>query len=139
MTHQKLSALLCACVLLASSPVMAAYARKPVSSVPTIGQVSEKTRFAKAIEDLPLMAGLELDDSNDVVFIFGSNRIAQTTAKGWVDIDAVYYYYQDTLPELGWKQISTRLYERNGEMLHLNASSANADGMTYVTFEVEPR
>jgi len=111
---------------------------KTAKAYAKIGEAAPSTRFTKAIEDLPLMPGLELVENNDVVFIFGSNRIAQTTAKGYVDIDSVYYFYQDTLPQLGWLQIRPKLYSRDHELLHVEASSANADGVTYVRFEVEP-
>ena len=141
MTNKLSLSLLCAGIFLFVNPAFAREAHSGVSaaSVPTIKDVSTQTHFAKAIEDLPLMPGLELDDGHDILFIFGSNRIAQTTAKGFVDIDGVYYFYQDTLPQLGWTQITARLYERGSELLHVDASSANSDGLTYVTFEVEPR
>ena len=127
-------------VLLASGvpAVEAAQFNQPPKQYARIGDAPSQTHFTKAIEDLPLMAGLVLDDKNDMIFIFGSNRIAQTTAKGFVDIDSVYYFYQDTLPQLGWRQISPKLYSREKETLHVEASSANAEGMTYVRFEVKP-
>ena len=109
---------------------------KPRPSV--VGLQAPDAQFANAIEDLPLMAGMEVVPENDVVFIFGRNRLVQTTARGRVDIDSVYYFYQESLPQLGWKEISPRLYERGNEQLHVDASSANADGMTYVRFEVKP-
>jgi len=124
--------------LLMTSAVHAMPLNAPAKVYAKIGEASTTTRFTKAIEDLPLMAGLELIEDDDVVFVFGSNRIAQTTAKGLVDIDTVYYFYQDTLPQLGWQQSNPKLYVRDHELLHVEASSANADGMTYVRFEVEP-
>ncbi len=103
-----------------------------------VGAQAPEARFAKSIEDLPLMDGLEVVEDKDVLFIFGSERIAQTTAKGRVDIDSVYYFYQQSLPQMGWSEITARLYERAGERLHVDASCANNDGMTYVRFAVEP-
>lgn len=84
------------------------------------------------------MNGLEVVGGQDVLFVFGSERIAQTMVKGKVDVDEVYYFYQETLPQLGWAEVTPRLYERNGERLRIEASSANADGATHVRFEVEP-
>lgn len=105
---------------------------------PRIRDSVPESKFSKTIEDLPLMSGLEVVGGQDVLFVFGSDRIAQTTVSGHVDIDEVYYFYQETLPQLGWSETTPRLYERNGERLRIEASSANADGKTYVRFEVEP-
>jgi len=108
------------------------------ADLPKVGQAAEDTLFAKSIEDLPIMKGLEIVEDKDLVFVFGDKRIAQTTLKGRVDIDKVYYFYNSVLPSLGWKSLTMRLYERDGEQLHLNASSANKEGLTFVHFEVTP-
>ncbi len=122
------------------SPALAAAEKTtdPSAPLPTIGQEAEGTLFAKSIEDLPIMKGLEIEEDKDLIFIFGSKRIAQTTLRGWVDIDEVYHFYRKVLPALGWKFLSMRQYERNGETLRLDASSANSEGLTYVNFAVEP-
>jgi len=95
-------------------------------------------RFAKAIEDLPLMPGLEIQDDKDVLFIAGPKRIAQTTAAGMVDIDEVYHYYRSSLPQLGWKEIDARTYERVGERLRIEVRGNNPSGLTIARFSVEP-
>ena len=134
-----LTCLSAAALLACAMPdAVAAQFNQPPKTYARIGDAPSQTRFTKAIEDLPLMPGLELDDKDDVVFIFGSSRIAQTTAKGFVDIDSVYYFYQDTLPQLGWRQINPKLYSRENELLHVEARSANSEGITYVRFEVKP-
>lgn len=110
----------------------------PETGLHKIGEEAEGTLFAKSIEDLPLMKGLEIVEDKDLVFIFGDKRIAQTTLKGRVDIDSVYYFYHKILPSLGWKPVTKRLYVRNGEQLRMDASAANNEGLTYVRFGVEP-
>lgn len=95
-------------------------------------------QFAKVIDDLPLMPGLKVQEDKDVLFIVGPKRIAQTTATGMVDVDDVYTYYEKSLPQLGWRKLSARLYERGSERLRLNVSGANAQGLTIVRFAVEP-
>lgn len=131
------SVLLIAFALFASVGANAAnHKAKPYE---TVGEAAEATTFAKSIEDLPLMPGLALVEEKDLLIIFGKQRIAQTTAKGrGVDVDAVYYFYQETLPQLGWKQHNMKLYFRNGEQLRLQARSSDEDGITYVSFEVLP-
>lgn len=123
---------------LMTSSVMAAVLNVKNKPSSIVGEQMPEVRFAKSIEDLPLMGGLEIIEDKDVLFIFGAERIAQTTAKGRVDIDSVYYFYQQSLPHMGWNQITARLYERAGEWLHVDASCANNEGMTYVRFSVEP-
>ncbi len=113
-------------------------ARAETPDLPTVGEVAETTIFAQSIEDLPVMKGLELAEDKDALFVFGAERIMQATLKGRVDIDSVYYFYADALPAAGWTKINMRLYERAGERLRLDASSANEEGMTYVRFEIEP-
>ena len=98
-----------------------------------------RTEFTKSIEDLPVMLGLEIVEEKDVFIIFGSQRIAQTTLKGHVDIDSVYYFYDRVLRELGWKKLNAKTYQREGERLFMRPSSANKNGITYVRFDVEPR
>ncbi|HBM91332.1 MAG TPA: hypothetical protein DD400_05615 [Rhodospirillaceae bacterium] len=105
---------------------------------PLVGAQAKHTVFANSIEDLPVMLGLDVVEDKDVFILFGAERIAQTTLKGKVDVDDVYYFYRRALPELGWKQINAKAYERGGERLLMQPSSANKEGMTYVRFSVEP-
>jgi hypothetical protein len=95
-------------------------------------------QFAKVIDDLPLMPGLEEQEDKNVLFIAGPGRIAQTTATGMIDIDTVYHYYQKSLPQLGWQAIDARTYERDNERLRLDVSGANSGGITVARFSVEP-
>ncbi|MFA6280779.1 MAG: hypothetical protein WC612_08375 [Bdellovibrionales bacterium] len=125
-------------IMLPVLPAQAAVHTVKKARFSNVGQQAPQTRFAKAIEDLPLMEGLEVVEDKDVLFILGPERIAQTTAKGRVDIDKIYYFYQQSLPQMGWREVTASLYERAGERLHVEASCANSDGMTYVRFSVEP-
>jgi hypothetical protein len=117
----------------AASPSNVNKTRNPAASV-----ARPTPNFAKVIDDLPLMPGLTAQEDKDVLFVAGPGRIAQTTATGMIDIDDVYYYYEDSLPQLGWKKINARIYERGGERLRLDVSGANPAGLTIVCFSVEP-
>ena len=128
-------------VLLAAFPLQAAQLNtsstltdtQPANNVP-----SGETQFTPAIDDLPLMPGLEPVPNEDMVFtVPRSGRIAQSSAEGAVDVDDVYRFYRRTLPQLGWHMIDTRHYMREGEHLHIDA---HADGKeTTVRFSVNPR
>lgn len=94
-------------------------------------------RFTKVIDDLPLMPGLELMPDEDVLFIAPrSGRIAETTAEGMVDIDGVYKFYYRTLPHLGWRCLDMRTYQRENDVLRIDAH-AN-EKVTTVRFSIKP-
>lgn len=103
-----------------------------------IGTQATQTSFAQAIEDLPVMPGMQIVEDKDMLILFGDKRIAQATLEGPVDIDQVYYFYASVLPELGWKKLTPKIYERAGERLSMKPNSANPQGLTRVRFEVEP-
>jgi len=105
---------------------------------PPAAKTAPKPEFAKVIDDLPLMPGLTVLEDKDVLFIAGPGRIAQTTATGRIDIDEVYNYYERTLPQLGWKKINARTYERDNERLRLDVSGVNPAATTIVRFSLEP-
>jgi hypothetical protein len=94
-------------------------------------------KFATAIDDLPLMPGLNLMENNDIIFGSpGVGRIVETEAVGAVDIDDVYNFYARTLPHMGWKSIDMRRYRRDQDLLRIDA---HADGKnTVVHFAIHP-
>ena len=106
--------------------------KEPPPSSDTVAQ------FTKVIDDLPLMPGLEPVDENDVLFIAHTGRIAETTANGPVDVDDVYQFYAKTLPQLGWRMVDVRTYERTNERLRIDASSVTPNATTNVRFSVKP-
>jgi hypothetical protein len=96
------------------------------------------SRFAKVIDDLPLMPGLVTQEDKDVLFVAGKDRIAQTTAAGAVQIDDVYKFYSRTLPQLGWKAVDKRTYEREKERLRIDVTGKDPAAATVVKFSIEP-
>ncbi len=96
------------------------------------------TQFAKVIDDLPLMPGLTPQDDKDVLFTSGDARIAQTTVTGSVNIEDVYQFYHKSLPQLGWKYVNERTYERDNEKLRIDVKGSDTLATTVVRFSVEP-
>ena len=94
-------------------------------------------QFVTTIEDLPLMPGLQILTDDDTLFVVPrSGRIAKSTAVGVVDVDDVYKFYHHSLPQLGWKAINPRIYERNNERLRIDV---HGDGkITTVNFSLNP-
>jgi hypothetical protein len=90
------------------------------------------------LHDIPLMPGLSPESDEDLIVLMGPRQNEnEAQATGLVDVDEVYYYYESTLPPLGWRYVSPRLYERNGRVLNIDASSANPNGSTLVRFSLE--
>lgn len=104
---------------------------KPLPETKTVAQ------FAKVIDDLPLMPGLTPEENDDVLFVAGQDRIAQTAATGSVAIDDVYHFYRRTLPQLGWKVVDVRTFDRDNERLRIEAAEPHV-GSTVVRFSIEP-
>lgn len=95
-----------------------------------------EARFAEAIPDLPLMAGL-VEQPGAVVFDKPSGRIVEMEAQGQLSRPAVEAFYRRTLPSLGWQPAGPGLYQRAQERLRLAFHSA-AESLT-VRFVLSPR
>ncbi len=125
----------------AMSIVSSAYAASNINKAPVPIAADDVTvaQFTKTIDDLPLMPGLEPVDENDVLFVAGKDRIAESTATGAVNSEAVYRFYQQSLPQLGWRSVDDRTYERGNERLRIDVSTANPPkAATVVRFSLQP-
>jgi hypothetical protein len=126
-------------VLAFAAPAYAAQLNTSMTMTDTVPEttIPSSTNFAKVIDDLPLMPGLQLVEGEDVLFaepVLG--RIAETTAEGPVDIDALYDFYAHSLPGLGWKKLDAKNYVRENDHLRIDA---HAEGKTTsVRFSVRP-
>jgi hypothetical protein len=58
--------------------------------------------FLKAIDDVPLFAGLS-ETAEPVIFESDQGRVVRTNASGNADYAAVHDFYLASLPALGWK------------------------------------
>lgn len=91
--------------------------------------------FISVIDDLPLMSALaEVGDG--VQFSTSQGRIAEATARGRVSKKDVLAFYSDTLPQLGWTQVSADHFAREGETLELLFEAK--DGVLNVRFALAP-
>ena len=72
--------------------------------------------FVSTIEDLPLMDGL-VEEEGGMVFDSARGRIVETFATGWVSEGAVREFYDETLPQLGWRPLGAGAFQRENEIL----------------------
>lgn len=107
-----------------------------VSLVLAHGAVAQDTQhFVSVVDDLPLMGGLS-EVGEGVEFATPQGRIAEASATGRLQAQAVLDFYAKTLPQLGWTQYSATRFVREGETLDLVLSEKN--GALQVRFSLAP-
>src|SRR5258708_37731262 len=87
-------------------------------SLPAAAQI-----FVEGVEDLPLMAGLAAVPEAGLSFDAPEGRIVVAYAQGEVKAEAVLAFYASTLPQLGWRRLGARRFEREAERLSLEITS----------------
>lgn len=85
--------------LLLAGPAIAGLAGHPLPA-----GASESTRFVTGLGDVPVMPGLAPAEEEPLVFDKPDGRIAQSVMAGPVDRKAVLAFYNQTMPQLGWKR-----------------------------------
>ena len=92
--------------------------------------------FVSGAEDLPLMAGLTEDEGANLIFDKPDGRIVEAWATGALRRAAVAAFYAETLPELGWQQLDSASWAREGERLRIDITGGD-DALT-VHFSISP-
>jgi len=94
--------------------------------------------FLKAIDDVPLVAGLtEMPDP--VVFESDQGRVVRTSAEGRVGGSEISSFYIATLPSLGWKRtedLNRLSFVRESEELNLQIREPASNRPVTVSFEL---
>ncbi|HEC91299.1 MAG TPA: hypothetical protein ENI55_06500 [Alphaproteobacteria bacterium] len=93
--------------------------------------------YLSAVNDLPLMTGLNEALGQGVVFDVPQGRIVQAYASGPVSRAAVESFYAATLPQLGWRPAGPMRFNREGEQLALEITETGATSVT-VLFILKP-
>ena len=75
--------------------------------------------FSNAIDDLPLMEGLNEVEDEVMVFDSPTGRIVEALSSGKVTRQRVSQFYSETLPQLGWLETSPGHFLREDEVLKL--------------------
>ncbi|MBP2295888.1 hypothetical protein [Azospirillum rugosum] len=131
---------------LLAGPAIAGLAGHPLPA-----WASESPRFLTGMGDVPVMPGLAPAEEEPLVFDKPGGRIAQSVMAGRVDRKAVLAFYNQTMPQLGWKAApqaaaaGTR-FLRDGEELRLEfvepgaaqAQASSRAGVTTVRFSLMP-
>jgi hypothetical protein len=97
---------------------------------------TEPAGWVPGTEDVPLMPGLAPTDEAGLIFDKPQGRIVEASARGSVSRHAVLAFYQESLPQLGWRLAGERQFLRDGERLSLGFNGR--DGNLLVDFTLVP-
>ncbi|WP_455173027.1 hypothetical protein [Azospirillum largimobile] len=102
--------------------------------------IADSGPFVPGTADVPVMPGLATAESEPLVFDKPGGRIVQAVLSGEVPRQAVLAFYDQTLPQLGWRRAGDRLFVREGEELRLEfPQQAKSKAATAVRFTLTPR
>lgn len=94
--------------------------------------------FFTELEELPIMSGLAENQAAAVTFETANGRIIEVEASGAVKAGAVFKFYGETLPQLGWTRVADGVFERDQERLTLKISDTVV-GRVLVAFSLSPK
>ncbi len=92
--------------------------------------------FLAGFEDVPVMPDLIVVEGAGIDFDAPSGRIAEAYATGNLTPKAVLNFYRATLRQLGWQEVASATFEREGETLRLDFE--DSDGELTVRFRLSP-
>ena len=81
--------------------------------------VGAEEGYLTGIPDLPLMPVLQEVPDSGLIFDKPEGRIVQALASGTTTPEAVLAFYEESLPQLGWRREASGDYLREGERLRL--------------------
>ena len=103
-----------------------------------MGDVTAQGLFFSAIDDLPLMGGLNEVEGGTMVFDSPSGRIVEALSSGKVSRQRVTQFYSETLPQLGWLETTPGHFVREGEALKIEFQTSPAEVTINVLFLLSP-
>jgi len=103
-----------------------------------MGDVTAQGLFFSAIDDLPLMGGLNEVEGGTMVFDSPSGRIVEALSSGKVSRQRVTQFYSETLPQLGWLETTPGHFVREGEALKIEFPTSPAEVTINVLFLLSP-
>jgi hypothetical protein len=99
---------------------------------------AEAAKFFQELSDVPLMPGMVELEGSGMVFDKPEGRIVQAAAAGHgVSEPQIRRFYDQALPQFGWKKSDAAVFVRNNEKLQLDIPLQNGQPILQIT--VEPR
>lgn len=109
-----------------------------VAAVVLASAPAHATEFLKAIEDVPLVAGLA-EQAEPVIFESDQGRVIRTQAEGRVGATRISDFYVASLPGLGWKRVDDAdalAFQRENEVLRITVREPASNAPVRVQFEL---
>lgn len=109
-----------------------------VAAIVMAAAPAHATDFLKAIEDVPLVAGLT-ESAEPVIFESDQGRVIRTQAEGRVDGGRIDAFYTASLPGLGWTRVADTdalAFERENEVLRITVREPASNKPVRVQFEL---
>lgn len=109
-----------------------------VAAIVMAAAPAHATDFLKAIEDVPLVAGLT-ESAEPVIFESDQGRVIRTQAEGQVGGARISEFYVASLPGLGWTRVAdaeTLAFERENEVLRITVREPASSKPVRVQFEL---
>jgi hypothetical protein len=103
-----------------------------------MAEATAQGSFFSAIDDLPLMEGLNEAEDGTMVFDSSSGRIVEALSNGMVTRQRVIKFYSETLPQLGWLEISPGQFVREYETLKIEFPTSPVGKELNVLFMLSP-
>lgn len=82
--------------------------------------------FLPGTDDIPLMDGITLPETNDFAFDTPAGQILMFEAQTAMKPDQVRSFYNTTLTALGWSKEKTDLYRRDSDTFQLSFPAAGS-------------
>ena len=90
-----------------------------------IDSKSNKTNFVDGIDDLPLHHKMTVNKNSLVMFDTNQGNFVEVEIKGKSSIGNISKFYNEILPNLGWKSENNTKFVRGKDSLELQYSSKN--------------
>lgn len=85
----------------------------------------ESNKFIDGVEDLPLHEKMEFVENSLILFDTNEGRIVQLDTKGKVEKKVVKDFYNQLLPNLGWRLVKENKFSRQDEIIEIEFSEKN--------------
>ena len=93
-------------------------------------------KFINELEDIPLYKKMEYVEDSLILFDKIDGRYVSVEITGYYDEEKVLKFYKKILPNLGWKEKKSLIFNRNNETLEI--ISREEEDKTYIKFNIFP-
>lgn len=105
-------------------------------AMPSAASGQRSDGFVAGVTDVPLMPGLREIPEATLVFDKPDGRLVRAAARGQGRRAALWEFYAETLPQLGWRRLGRGHFVRDGESLRISVEKNGSN--LIVRFAIAP-